>query len=135
MVSGTGTSGSDPTRVNIQVVAFTGYDTVNPVGATASGSSLGMAAASITLSAAPATNSVVVATKGTVDNNNTNSLATPGTGWTEIFDQATSYGYGDMETQTRTGSTSTNVSWNNMTDPAGADVWESSALAIEIRAN
>lgn len=132
--AGTGTSGSDPTRVNIQVIAFTGHDTASPVGATASGSSLGMAAATINLSAAPATNSVVVATKGTTDNNNTNSLATPGTGWTEIFDQATSYGYGDMETQTRTGSSSTNVTWNDMTDPAGADVWESSALALEIKA-
>lgn len=133
-VDATGNSGTDPTRVNVQVVAFTGYDMVAPVGATASGSSLGAGAATITLSAAPATNSVVVATKGTADVNNTNSLATPGTGWTEVFDQATSYGYGDMETQVRTGSNSTAVTWNDMADPAGASLWEASALALEIKA-
>lgn len=133
-VDSTGTSGTDPTRVNLQIIAFTGYDTVAPIGATASGSSLGSGAATITLSAAPATNSVVVATKGTADVNNTNSLATPGTGWTEVFDQATSYGYGDMETEVRTGSNSTAVTWNDMADPAGASLWEASALALEIKA-
>ncbi len=133
-VASNGTSGSDPARINLQVVDFTGYDTAAPVGVTASGSNLGDGAATITLSAAPATSSVVVATRGTADMNSTNSLATPGTGWTEIFDQATSNGYGDMETMVRTGSNSTGVTWNDMANPAGAALWESSAFALEIKA-
>jgi hypothetical protein len=134
-VAGTGTSdSSDHCRINLQVLGFTGHDVANPIGATASGSNLGAAAGTITLSAAPATNSIVLATRGTADNGTVNSTATPGAGWTEAFDQATSGGYGDLETMTRTGSTSTAVTWDNLAVPSGASLWESAAFALEIKA-
>ena len=133
-VAGTGKSGSDPARVNIQVLAFSNYNTAAPIGATASGSSLGSGAATITLSSAPAASSIVVAARGVVDNNTLDSTATPGAGWTEVFDQATSGGYGDLETMVRTGSTATGVTWNDMADPANASLFESSAFALEIKA-
>lgn len=133
-VDGTGTSGTDPARVTVQAVAFTGYNTASPIGGTASGSSLGDAAATITLSSAPVASSIVFATRGTADNATVNSSATPGPGWTEVYDQATSAGYGDLQTMVRTNSTSTSVTWSNMADSTSASLWESSAFALEIKA-
>jgi len=127
--------GSDRAVAVFAVSAFQNYDTSSPIGTTASGTALGEAAASITLGAAPATSSKVLASRGTGPNGFADVHATPGTGWTEIYDVLSATGgYGSLQSEDRTGSTSTDVHWNDMAVEAET-LWMSSGLAIEIKAS
>lgn len=114
------------------VVDYTGYDTGTPTGATASSTSGPTnGAASVTLSAAPALDSEVIASLHGESVNATNS-ATAGSGWTEVYSGATT-NYDIFQSQTRTGSTSTTVAWDDVSTDSGG-LYESHMAALEIRA-
>lgn len=100
----------------IQVFEFTGHDTSAPVGATASGTDAdGTGAASITLSAAPAAGSYVIAAAGIPTNNSSaTSEVVPDAAWTEIYDLAPASQYFELQSQYRTASTSTTVAWSTL---------------------
>lgn len=109
--------------------AYTGYNTGTPTGATATGSLTGITGSvSMTLSGAPASTSEVVALMALSPGNGTTD-ATPGTGWTEIYESITDWDHGS-QSQIRTGSTSTDVSWNavNGASPSPSSV----QVAVEI---
>ncbi len=130
------TGGRNIAFYSISVVAYTGYDTGSPIGATATGSQNGgfsgpPTPASITLSAAPATTSEVFAAVGM---DKSNAGVTPGTGWTETQDLHNTGGsWGGLQTQVRTGSTSTQVDWDDLRSGSGA-LFNYAAAAIEIKA-
>jgi hypothetical protein len=79
-------SGSDPGKISIHVVNYKNYNTTTPVGTTASNTTAGDAALELTLSSAPESSSEIFATRFRADNGSEQSQATPGGGWTEIFD-------------------------------------------------
>jgi len=114
----------------VHVLQYTGHDTATPVGATATGTDAdGDGAASITLSASPATTSEVVAFANVSMASGTNAF-TPGTGWTEVYDEALA-DWSGWQVQTRTGSTSTTVAWDDL---SSSGTTESAVLtALEIR--
>lgn len=123
---------------NIQFCVFTatdttGYDTSDPIGATAIGGGSGSTGLgndgpiSITLSAAPASDSVVLGFCGSTIDSYADSTIEPGTGWTEVID------FGTFHVQKRTGSTSTSVGWDDIR--GGTDIVQKSvAVAFEIKA-
>jgi hypothetical protein len=122
----------------VSVVAYTGYDTATPTGATATGQQNGgfsgpPTPASITLSAGPASTSEVFAA---VAMDKPVLGVTPGstpTVWTEIHDGMENTDWGGLESEIRTGSTSTSVSWDDLRSGGGA-LFNFAAVAIEIRA-
>jgi hypothetical protein len=98
--------------------------------ATAIGSDAdGDGAASITLSAAPATSSEVIAACFTGLASGTGTI-TPGSGFTEINDSTVS-GWGVQQTEVRTGSTSTTVDWVDVC-ATGTPFGGSTLAALEI---
>lgn len=114
-----------------QIDAISG-EAASPLGATAKGSDAdGEGPLSLTLSAAPAADSIVVA-MATVAHDNTVGGIDPGSGWTEEGNVARN-GWGDVQCQRRTGSTSTAVDWadlnNGGTTPLGG-----CGMAFEIKA-
>lgn len=119
----------------VDAIDFTGYDTSSPIGATATGGGSGSnglgadGAASITLSAAPASSSLVIGALG----GDTSSAGgvTYGTGWTELYD-VRGPGEAFLQVQERTGSTSTTVGWNDICTSGTA--WKSLGLAFEVKA-
>lgn len=118
---------------SVSVVAYTGYDGVTPVGATATGNQSGGFAGpptplTLTLGAAPAVASEVFAGVGT---NRSVAGATPGAGWTEDCDTENT-DWGGLQTQTRNNSTSTSVDWADLRSGGGA-LFNYAAAAIEIR--
>lgn len=119
---------------SIEAFCYTAYDTGSPIGATASKTStVTDGAESITLSGAPASSSEVLAWIYTnaVDYIN-GSAVTPGTGWSEIYDQSALYGSVNLQSQIRAGSTSTTVAWNDVSvDTDG--LWYGIAGAIEVK--
>jgi hypothetical protein len=119
------------------IVAYTGYDTATPIGATVSLISNGAGGGppnpvSMTLSGAPATTSEVFAA---VAADRSTAGVTPGSTWTEIDDVSnpTASTGGGLETEVRTGSTSTTVDWVDIR-PGGGALFNYLALAVEIRA-
>lgn len=111
----------------VNPVYYTGHDTTTPTGATASGTeSPASGALTITLSGAPASTSSVIAAVMVVSE--TTNIA-PGSGWTEIADFYGTESFSQLETQHRTGSTSTSVAWTTVTSTFGGD---SFAVALEI---
>jgi hypothetical protein len=136
--SGDQIGASDATRVALQVFDLTGYDTSTPTGGTASDTTLGTSGSGpLTLSGAPASDSVVIASRYINQNGTTNITATAGSGWSEIYDHdavSGSEGYACLETQQRTGSTSTSVSWVEINANAQAVFGEAIGLALEIKA-
>ena len=112
-------------------VAYTGYDTISPVGATATGvdNSTPDGAFSVTLSGAPAASSEVFAALG-MDKESLGT--TPGAAFGEIHDTQNSIN-GGLETEARTGSTSTTVDWVDTHTGSGA-IFKLVAAAIEIKA-
>lgn len=122
----------------VSAVAYTGYDTGTPTGATASGQQNGgfsgpPTPASLTLSGAPSTTSesfaAVAMDKSVIG-------VTPGsspTTWTEIHDTMQNTDWGGLETEVRTASTSTSVSWDDLRSGGGA-LFNFAAVALEIRA-
>lgn len=117
----------------LEVYQYTGHDTVTPIGATARGSDAdGNGAASITLSANPATTSEVVAFATKIVNSGVPGSVTVGTGWTEINEPTPITDFGGWQTQVRSGSTSTSVGWDDLDvggNPEGATL-----LAFEVKA-
>ena len=92
----------------------------------------GDAAATITLPSSPSSSSIVSAARYYNSNAN-DGAATPGTGWTEVYDQtASTNGYGSFQSQYRGSSTDADVTWNNLMVPAET-AWKSSTMAIEVR--
>lgn len=124
----------DIAEYSISVVAYTGYNTTTPTGATATGSQVGgfsgpPTPASITLSPAPAATSEVFAVVG-MDKNTAD--CTPGSTFTEIHDVENT-NWGGLESEARTGSTSTTVDWTDMR-PNGGAIFNYAAVAVEIKA-
>jgi len=115
----------------VEITAYTGYDTSTPVGATASGTSTGSGADSITLSAAPAADSDVLAFLSAVSSGSGTPAATPAAGWTEIHDTGVD-GWHGVQSQSRTGSTSTTVGWGDV--EAGGAMDDATLQAIEVTA-
>lgn len=134
------THGLGDARVRAQCVAYTGYNVSDPIGATIDGEELATGYESpvtITLSASPASTSYVFACRHTVPNAGAVCRAVPGSGWSEIYDFQDLVGTGDFQSMDRTSSTSASVTWDEFNDRASGDTdgqWESSACAIEIKA-
>lgn len=126
-----GNVGSDRALCIFQITSHTSDSGSLGVGAIASGAhDQGDGAVSITLSAAPASSSEVVASRWYSMDSAAATLATPATGWTEIYDVVDN-NYGALQSQIRGGSTSTSVDWDDVaTVPATS--FNSSAMAIEI---
>jgi hypothetical protein len=118
------------------VIAYTGYDTGTPIGATGTGTNPGQGnhtSFSITLGAAPASTSFVVASLA-VGANNAAGPVTPGAGWTELYDwvSADTGGLG-FQSESRTSSTSTSVDWADIDTNGGlGTAWGLSGFGMEI---
>jgi hypothetical protein len=98
---------------DVAVIAYTGYDTATPIGGTATGTDAnGTGSATITLSASPASGDEAIGAVSGVVNSGAPAV-THGTGWSEIG-ESTQSGWGYFEYQSRTGSTSTSVLWDNV---------------------
>lgn len=117
-------------------VAYNGYNVSSPVGAKATGVNGTITGPptpfSMTLSGAPATDSEVFAGVA-FDKNVAGASVTPGSAYTEIYDNSNS-SWGGIETEVRTGSTSTTVDWVDLRDTGGA-LFNWVAGAIEIKAS
>lgn len=107
-------------RIAMQIFA---YEDVNatPVGATASDSTLSDPTGAMTLSGTPAASSHVIAARTLYMDDTADTTATPDTGggFSEIYDNAASAGdpgFLTLQTQIRTGSTSTGVEWDDIND-------------------
>jgi hypothetical protein len=124
---------------DVHVAAYTGYNTGSPVGATGSFTnpynSTGINdPASLTLSASPASTSYVFASLAAGANNNPGPV-TQGVGWTEINFVGNDLNGLGFQSQERTGSTSTTVSWADVdTNNNTNGLWGCSGIAIEITA-
>jgi hypothetical protein len=128
-------SGSDPGRINIQVLCLEGADNASPIGGSASGNSLNGTTGAMTLSSTPAATSITLAARAILQSGTDDTLATPGSGWLECIDQARSQGYGDLETQIRENSTSTSVAWTDVNDSnIGVNSGSPFGVAVEIKA-
>lgn len=116
-----------------QAFDYTGYDETTPIGAKITGVNLGSGAVNLTLPSAPAASSEVLAGCVNAPNGGALLTATPASGWSERYDQGLA-GYSHMQTQTRDGSTSTAVQWDDVA--VGDTVYsnDSMAWAMEIRA-
>ena len=98
----------------VEVYEYSDYNTGSPVGGIAVGTDAdGNDAASITLSATPATTSEVLAFSTVVLNGAAGTFTTEGSGWTELFDTSRD-GWWCFESQVRGSSTSTDVSWADL---------------------
>jgi hypothetical protein len=118
----------------VTVLALEGYDTGTPTGATASENNDSTnidGANTITLSAPPASDSVVVAGMSHVPSSGITGI-THGTGWTEVADNAVA-DWLCAQAQTRTGSTSTSVTWDDVYVGAGSG-FRTCSCAVEIKA-
>lgn len=119
----------------VSIVAYTGYDTSTPTGATGTtqqngGVSPAPNPVSLTLSAAPATTSEVFAAMGADKNT---AGVTPGATFTEVHQPTLNVDWGELETEARTGSTSTTVDWVDIRSGGGA-LFNWTAVAVEINA-
>jgi hypothetical protein len=118
------------------IYEVTGHDTADPIGAIAAAAQSATldGSYSITLNAAPAASSIVLAAI-TIDTDPGTNTVDPGTGWTEDVDIDSSASFfGVMETQRRTGSTSTTVTWNDIRAGASPTPYSTAAAAVEIKA-
>ncbi len=101
-------------------------------GATASGSDAdGNNAASITLSASPASSSEVLAAANVARNVGSGGSVTEGAGWTELIDVARN-DWWNFHVQVRGGSTSTSVDWADLEGSGGATGVNAVLAALEI---
>lgn len=115
----------------VSVVAYTIYDTGAPAGATGTfvDTATPDGAQSLTLSSAPASDSEVFAALA-MDKENIG--ATPGAAFTEIHDMQVGGFFGGLETEVRTGSTSTTVDWVDAHTGAGG-IFKCLGVAVEIK--
>lgn len=116
--------------VRVEVFTYTGFDTSTPIQQTKQKTSTGTGADSLTLDSAPASSSEVIGFLYSVMNAGSGSV-TFGTGWTEIHD-ATTADWDNIQSQTRTGSTSTTVGWDDIV--ATGTTIETILQAIEVKA-
>lgn len=126
---------SDPLGALLNVFDVTGYDTTDPIGTQISGINVGADNVTLTLPQAPASDSIVLAYAGAIIASFGALVSTPGTGWSEQYDIY--YETNDhLQTQTRTGSVSTSVSWDDIGTGPGVDPYgvTSIAGAFEIKA-
>lgn len=119
------------------IIAWTGYNTGSPFGATASQivNNFGSASPtpwSITLSGTPASSSDVI---GAVAADRDSAGAQEGVTFTEIHDASnpTASIGGGIETEGRTGSTSTTVDWQGIR-PAGGNLFNFIVVGFEVQA-
>lgn len=104
------------------------YDSV---GATATSTFSANGSHSSTLSGAPATTSLVMAVRGITTGDSNNTSATQGSGWTELVDvNHTGTGLLSMQAQERDGSTSTSVSWAEISSHSTVTMGSTAALEI-----
>lgn len=129
-------SGYDSTNVSAhaQVFDFTGHDSGTPIGGKITGTNLGSGAVNITLDAAPASGDYTLAWRAAEAAGSGKLTATPTSGWNEEYDVGTS-GWACLQTQTRTGSTSTAVQWDDVAVGDSVYTDESIAGAIAIKAS
>jgi hypothetical protein len=120
----------DNDAVHVHVLAITGYDKTNPVGASASLNDTTDETCAMTLSAAPAAGSIVLAARclGVVSGS---SSATPGVGWWEVTDENI-VDWHKLAIQARYDSSSTAVAWTDVDDANLTDEGLC-AVALEIR--
>ncbi len=126
---------SDIQQYTVHRYAYTGYNIGSPTGATASNGDAGAdGALTITLSASPATDSEVI---GVLSQEMAGSGAgyavTVGTGWTEIYEATVDTDFVHAQSQVRTGSTSTSVTWDDIA-AGGINASHTVAAALEIKA-
>lgn len=129
-----GTGGRPAGVYGVSVVCYTGYNTGTPIGGTATGSQNGGFTgppdpASITLSAAPSSGDEVF---GFIFADKATANISPGSTYTEIDDLNTST-WGSLESEIRTGSTSTTVDWVDLR-PGGGSLFNWAAVGIIIQA-
>jgi hypothetical protein len=127
--------GTNLSGLYARAFAYTGYNVGSPIGATATYSlaSPGVGTAtglSITLSGAPATDSVVLAAIEVAADAGAGSAPGGSGGFTEIFDEELPATWQFNQVQVRTGSASTTVDW---THPMIQD-YRRTAAALEIKA-
>lgn len=97
----------------VSVYDITGYDTGTPVTGLITGSDAdGNGAHSITLAATPTADDIAISAVAVQLSAGTNTV-TPNAAWTEDYDTTESDWYG-FQTQRRTGSTSTTVTWDDL---------------------
>jgi hypothetical protein len=103
----------------LQVIAFTGFDTSTPTLAYVNGTSAtGTGAGSVTLSSSPTSADYVIGLWHALCNTVGSITATQGSGFTEVMDDYDD-DYAHMEVEYVTGVTSTTVAWTQLGTPSG----------------
>ena len=119
----------------VPVLAWTGYDTADPIGASVITAADAMPADgpwTITLPAAPASDSEVIGILCWGCNGD-GGTSTPGTGWTELFDYTDTNSGLVGHLQVRGGSTSSSVLWNDVVANGTLYSGTGQAMAFEIK--
>lgn len=115
-------------------VAYTGYDTADPIGGSVQDSDIRPPdTGAMTLSEAPTLNDVTIAANYQVPPGSTDPSSTPGAGWSELFETSSGSGYGTLEMQERTASTSAAVVWVDI-DSGSAGEFLAFGTSLVIRA-
>lgn len=131
-------TGINSYNMSIWPYAYTGYDTGSPIGGTASDNDA-TGTNSLTLSATPASTSEVIAAlmlgsaTATPTPPTTGVTVTAGSSFTAILQQTITNSFARWQTQSRTSSTSTAVSWTTTTD-ASTPFDQRIYAAMEIKA-
>jgi hypothetical protein len=127
-------TGINSYNMGIYPFTYTGHDTTTPTGGKASGSG-NSGTNTLTLDATPASDSEVIAAIVVAANDGDAAGATiaPGSSFTELAEQTNTDSFAKRQTQARTGSTSTGVSWTTTTD-AGGGYDQRVYAALEIKA-
>lgn len=115
----------------IFVIDYTGYDTGTPTGATAANTMADDGAVSLTLSGTPASTSEVLGLLGHGVGGVGSITASPGSGWTEIYDLTYTDNTGG-ELQALVGLGSTTVPWAD-SDQGGDGCYDTNGVALEIK--
>jgi hypothetical protein len=116
------------------IYELTGHDTGSPFGATATSAADTPTdgAHNLTLSGAPASASIVLAAV-CADTDPSSTGVTVGTGWSQDANLTSgSTFYGKMQTQRRTGSTSTGVTWDDIR-PDTVTIYSQASAALELK--
>lgn len=134
LTSGGWTSGTADCKYYFEVYQVTGHDTSTSTswkGATAVNAANGTDAATLTLSAAPASSSVIFSACNTAPNGGSATGVSAGSGWS-LLNSYSAGAWNCCGAQTKTGTTSTSVAW---TDVITADTIynsDSVVMAMEI---
>lgn len=113
---------------------YTNYNPSSKFGASVVNNALSEPAGAMTLSAAPAASSEVIAARIHNASFGTFTSATPGAGWAELYDQYPFATVTGLASQARSNSTSASVAWTDVNDAhIGAE--QLLGLAIEVKAS